>query len=85
MATTHAQNLGKWALAPSLIALTAWAFVPLAIAIYFAFLRYNLQSDNTGWYGFSNFYYFFSDPYFIKDFINTLVLVFSTLVITVVG
>ncbi len=85
MATTHAQNLGKWALAPSVAVLSAWAFVPLAIAIYFAFLRYNLQSDNTGWAGFSNFYYFFKDPFFIKDLINTLVLVFSVLVITVVG
>ena len=85
MATTHSQNLGKWALAPSLAALTVWAFVPLTIAIYFAFLRYNLQNDNTGWMGLDNFYYFVTDPYFYKDLINTLVLVLSTLVITVVG
>ena len=85
MATTHAQTIGKWALAPSLVVLTAWAFVPLAIAIYFAFLRYNLQNDNTGWAGFNNFYYFFADPFFRKDLINTLVLVLSVLVITVVG
>ena len=85
MATSHAQRLGKWALAPSLIALVSWAFVPLAIAIYFAFLRYNLQNDNTGWFGLSNFHYFLSDPFFIKDLINTLVLVFSTLVITITG
>jgi len=85
MATSHAQRLGRWALAPSVIALVAWAFVPLTIAIYFAFLRYNLQNDNTGWMGLNNFYYFIKDPYFVKDFINTLVLVLSTLVITVVG
>jgi len=85
MATTHSQNLGKWALAPSVAALTIWAFVPLTIAIYFAFLRYNLQNDNTGWMGLDNFYYFVTDPYFYKDLINTLVLVLSTLVITVVG
>jgi sorbitol/mannitol transport system permease protein len=85
MATSHSQGLGRWALAPSLIDLTAWAFVPLSIAIYFAFLRYNLQTDATGWYGLKNFYYFFHDPYFSKDLINTFVLVFSTLVITVVG
>ncbi len=35
--------------------------------------------------GLDNFYYFINDPYFIKDFINTLVLVLSVLVITVVG
>ncbi|MEO9169441.1 MAG: sugar ABC transporter permease, partial [Aestuariivirga sp.] len=82
MATSHAQRLGRWALAPSLVALTAWAFVPLAIAIYYAFLRYNLQSDNTGWYGLNNFYYFVSDPFFYKDLFNTIALVVSVLAIT---
>lgn len=85
MATSQAQRLGKWALAPSLIALVVWAFVPLAIALYFAFLKLNLQSDSTGWNGISNFYYFFKDPYFIKDLVHTLVLVVSVLFITVVG
>ncbi len=85
MATSHAQRLGRLALAPSLVALTAWAFVPLAIAIYFAFLRYNLQSDNSGWYGLNNFYYFVTDPFFFKDLFNTVALVLSVLAITVVG
>ena len=86
MATKQAQVLGKWALAPSVIALAAWSFVPLALTIYFAFLRYNLQDpDNTGWAGFSNFYYFFKDPYFRKDLINTILLVGGTIVTTVVG
>ncbi len=81
MATRQAQALGKWALAPSVVALSAWAFVPLALALYFAFLRYNLQDpDNTGWAGFSNFYYFFKDPYFLKDLINTVLLVAGTIV-----
>jgi sorbitol/mannitol transport system permease protein len=85
MATSHSQGIGRWALAPSLIALTAWAFIPLSIALYFAFLRYNLQSDATGWYGLNNFYYFFKDPYFLKNLINTILLVFFVLAITVVG
>jgi sorbitol/mannitol transport system permease protein len=86
MATKQAQVLGKWALAPSVAALAAWSFVPLALTIYFAFLRYNLQDpDNTGWAGFSNFYYFFKDPYFLKDLINTLLLVAGVIVTTVVG
>ncbi len=86
MATRQAQALGRLALAPSVIALAAWSFVPLALTIYFAFLRYNLQDpDNTGWAGFSNFYYFFKDPYFLKDLINTLLLVGSVIVTTVVG
>jgi sorbitol/mannitol transport system permease protein len=86
MATRQAQVVGRWALAPSVAVLAAWSFVPLALTIYFAFLRYNLQSpDNTGWAGFSNFYYFFKDPYFLKDLINTLALVGSIIVVTVVG
>jgi len=86
MATRQAQVLGKWALAPSVAVLAAWSFIPLALTIYFAFLRYNLQDpDNTGWAGFSNFYYFFKDPYFTKNLINTVLLVAGTIVTTVVG
>lgn len=86
MATRQAQVLGRWALAPSVAALAAWSFIPLALTIYFAFLRYNLQDpENTGWAGFSNFYYFFKDPYFVKDLINTVVLVAGVIVATVIG
>ena len=86
MATKQAQKLGKWALAPAVGVLAAWSFVPLALTIYFAFLRYNLQSpDNTGWAGFSNFYYFFRDPYFLKDLYHTVALVAGVIVATVVG
>jgi sorbitol/mannitol transport system permease protein len=86
MATRQAQVLGKWALAPSVAALAAWSFVPLALTFYFAFLFYNLQDpDNTRWAGFSNFYYFFKDPYFLKDLFNTLALVFGVIITTVVG
>ena len=86
MATRQAQVVGKWALAPAVAMLAAWSFVPLALTFYFAFLRYNLQDpDNTGWAGFSNFYYFFRDPYFLKDLFNTLALVAGVIVATVVG
>ena len=86
MATRQSQSVGKWALAPSVIALAAWSFVPLALTFYFAFLRYTLDNpDNTGWAGFSNFYYFMHDPYFSKDLINTLVLVGGVIITTVVG
>ena len=86
MATKQAQSLGRWALAPSVVVLAAWAFIPLALTFYFAFLNYNLQNpDNTSWAGFSNFYYFFKDPYFLKDLINTLLLVSTVIVTTVVG
>lgn len=86
MATRQARSLARWALAPSLGVLAGFAFVPLALAIYFAFLRYNLQDpDNTGWAGFSNFYYFFKDPFFLKDLINTVLLVAGVIATTIVG
>eukprot|EP01036_Dinobryon_divergens_P052226 gene52226-69863_t len=86
MATKQAQTIAKWALIPSVATLAAWAFIPLALTFYFAFLRYNLQDpDNTGWAGLSNFYYFFKDPFFLKDLINTLLLVVGVIVTTVVG
>jgi sorbitol/mannitol transport system permease protein len=71
---------------PSVAALSAWAFVPLAIALYFAFLRYNLQDpDNVRWFGWNNFYYFMKDPYFLKNLINTLLLVGGVIITTVIG
>ena len=86
MATKQAQVVGKWALAPAVAVLAAWSFIPLALTFYFAFLSYNLMDpDNTGWAGFSNFYYFFKDPYFLKDLINTILLVTGVIVTTVVG
>lgn len=86
MATRQSQTLAKWALAPSVAVLAAWSFIPLALTLYFAFLSYNLQDpDNTGWAGFSNFYYFFKDPYFLKDLFNTLMLVAGVIVATVAG
>src|SRR5271165_977129 len=86
MATRQGQALGRLALAPSVIALAAWSIIPLALAIYFAFLRYRLADpDNTGFAGWSNFYYFVTDPFFSKDLFNTFALVAMVLAITVVG
>lgn len=86
MATRQSQSLAKLALAPSVAALAFWAFIPLALTIYFAFLRFNLQDpDNTGWFGLDNFYYFLTDPYFTKDLINTILIVGLVLLISVVG
>ena len=86
MATAQAQSLAKWALFPSIAALSARAFVPLALSLYYAFLRFNLQDpENIGWFGWNNFYYFFKDPYFFKDLIHTLLLVVGTVAATVVG
>jgi sorbitol/mannitol transport system permease protein len=86
MATRQGQALGRLALAPSVFALAAWSIIPLALAIYFAFLRYRLADpENTGFAGWSNFYYFVTDPFFSKDLFNTFALVAMVLAITVTG
>lgn len=86
MATAQGQSLGRLAVAPAVAALAAWSIVPLALAIYYAFLHYRLDDpDNTYFAGFSNFYYFLSDPFFAKDLFNTIALVGLVLVITIVG
>jgi len=86
MATRQGQTIARLALAPSVAVLLVWMIVPLALTIYFAFLRYNLQApDNVTWGGFSNFYYFFTDPFFTKDLINTIALVAIVILITVIG
>jgi sorbitol/mannitol transport system permease protein len=61
------------------------SLVPLAATIYFSFLNYNLQDPTTtSWAGIENYTYFLSDPAFLTSLQNTLVLVGSVLVITVV-
>jgi sorbitol/mannitol transport system permease protein len=86
MATRQGQALGRVALAPSVFALSVWSIVPLALAIYYAFLRYRLDDpDNTSFAGWSNFYYFMKDPFFAKDLFNTFALVAIVLAITLVG
>lgn len=86
MATRQGQALGRLAVAPSVAILAAWSIVPLALAIYYAFLRYRLDDpDNTSFAGFSNFYYVFTDPFFVKDAFNTVALVLMVLVISIVG
>jgi sorbitol/mannitol transport system permease protein len=86
MATRRAQSIARLALAPSLGVLCFFAFVPLAIIFYYAFLRYNLQNpENIAWFGWNNFYYFMKDPFFLKNMINTLALVAGVIFATVAG
>ena len=46
MATQQTRALGKLAVSPSVFALFMWMIVPLAMTIYFSFLRYNLLDPN---------------------------------------
>ena len=81
MATRQSQVIAKWALAPSVGILSGFAFIPLALVFYYAFLRYNLQDpDAVRWFGWNNFYYFMKDPFFLKNLLNTLLLVGGVIV-----
>ncbi len=86
MATRQGQTIGRMAVAPSVIVLATWSIVPLALAIYYAFLHYNLNDpDTTSFAGWSNFYYFMTDPFFYKDVYNTVALVFLVIAISIGG
>ena len=72
-------------MAPSVILLFLWMAVPLGMSIYFSVIRFNLlQPDRTGFIGLENFEYFVTDPSFVTATVNTLLLVGSVIVITVV-
>ena len=73
-------------LAPAIVTLFLWMIVPLVMSIYFSVIRFNLlQPDQTGFIGLENFEYFMTDPSFGAAVINTLLLLGSVILITVVG
>ena len=86
MATQQTTTLGRILSAPSIILLFLWMIVPLAMTIWFSLLRYNLlDPGQESFVGFLNYRYFLTDPAFFTALANTLILVGSVLVITVVG
>ena len=86
MATQHSRAAARFMIAPSVILLLAWMVVPLAMTLWFSFLRYNLlmPGDNP-FVGFANYSYFLTDPAFQAAIVNTLLLVVGVLIITVGG
>ena len=73
-------------LAPAVVTLFLWMIVPLVMTIYFSLIRYNLmQPDESGFAGLSNFEFFITDPSFSTAVVNTLLLLGSVIVITVIG
>ncbi|HXH02924.1 MAG TPA: sugar ABC transporter permease [Candidatus Competibacteraceae bacterium] len=70
---------------PSVIVLFLWMIVPLAMTLYFSVIRYNLLNPAlTGFAGLENYAFLFEDPALWTALWNTLVLVGSVLIITVV-
>ena len=72
-------------MAPAVISLFLWMIVPLVMTIYFSVIRFNLMSpEKTGFIGLENFEYFVTDPSFGTAVMNTLLLLGSVILITVV-
>jgi sorbitol/mannitol transport system permease protein len=72
-------------MAPAVIALFLWMIVPLLMSLYFSLVNYNLmQPGDHPFVGIANFEYFVTDPDFWPAVWNTLLLIGSVIVITVV-
>ncbi len=86
MATRQTQTLARLMLAPSVLMLFIWMIVPLAFTLWFSFQQYNpLNPMRDGFVGFANYALFYSNPAFLYSIINTLLIVGSVLLITVIG
>ncbi|PZX19596.1 sorbitol ABC transporter membrane protein /mannitol ABC transporter membrane protein [Palleronia aestuarii] len=86
MATQHSRAAARFMIAPSVIVLLLWMAVPLALTLYFSFLRYNLlMPGENPFVGWENYSYFLTDPAFQTAIVNTLILVLGVLFITVLG
>jgi sorbitol/mannitol transport system permease protein len=77
--------LPRLLMAPAVLTLFLWMIVPLAMTLYFSVIRYNLmQPEQSGFVGLGNFEYFVTDPSFGVAVLNTLLLVGSVVIITIV-
>ncbi|MDR3455758.1 MAG: sugar ABC transporter permease [Rhodoferax sp.] len=72
-------------MAPAVLTLFLWMIVPLAMTLYFSFVNYNLLQPGAHTFAsIENFQYFITDPDFWPAVWNTLLLIGSVIVITVV-
>ncbi len=70
---------------PAVGSLLLWMIVPLAMTIYFSFIRYSLLNPElSGFAKLDNYKFLWEDPGFWPAILNTIILVGSVLVITVV-
>ena len=70
---------------PAILTLFLWMIVPLVMSIYFSTIRFNLmQPEQSGFIGLENFEFFVTDPSFWPAVMNTVLLLGSVIVITVV-
>jgi sorbitol/mannitol transport system permease protein len=86
MATLHTRSVARIMVAPSVALLFLWMAVPLAMTLYFSFIRFNLLIPGPrSFIGFDNYYFFLTDPAFAAALGNTLIIVGGVLLITIVG
>ncbi len=86
MATQHSRAAARLMISPAVLLLLGWMLIPLSLTLYFSFLRYNLLSPGEeSWTGWTNYYFFVTDPSFWEAIWNTIVLVGGVLLITVIG
>ena len=79
------RTLARWLQAPSIVLLALWMVVPLSMTLYFSTIRYHLlYPERSGFMGFGNYEFFYTDPAFWPALVNTLVLVGSVLAISIV-
>ncbi|MBW8759925.1 MAG: sugar ABC transporter permease [Burkholderiales bacterium] len=79
------RSFARLLLAPAVGSLFLWMIVPLAMTLYFSVIRYNLMEPGEHpFVGLENFRFFVTDPSFWTAILNTLLLLGSVIVITVV-
>jgi sorbitol/mannitol transport system permease protein len=79
------RSLARLLLAPAVGSLFLWMIVPLAMTLYFSVIRYNLMEPGEHpFIGLENFRFFVTDPSFGTAILNTLLLLGSVILITVV-
>ncbi|RDL44266.1 sugar ABC transporter permease [Marinomonas piezotolerans] len=79
------RSITRLLMAPSVILLLVWMVVPLSMTIYFSSINYNLlYPGRNNFVGWMNFEFFVTDPGFWIAISNTLTLLLSVLIITVV-
>jgi len=83
---TPRRPAARWLTTPSVALLVLWMAVPLAMTIWFSLSHYNLLNpDIHGFAGLSNYKFLATDASFLPSIVNTIVLIGSVLLITVVG
>jgi sorbitol/mannitol transport system permease protein len=80
------RTLPRVLMAPAVVTLLLWMLVPLLMTIYFSTVYYNLMDPGQhGFVGLMNYEFFVTDPDFGPSVMNTLLLLGSVILITVIG